>query len=91
MKKIIFSVALLNISLIFSAPTKPEALEKTKVLAVENEEKNIAYEIVELEKVIESMPNTQLKRVLNDAFWYIDLVTVEQQKEFMLKRINFYN
>ena len=45
----------------------------------------------ELEKVIESMPNTQLKRVLNDAFWYIDLVTVEQQKEFMLKRINFYN
>ena len=32
MKKIIFSVALLNISLIFSAPTKPEALEKTKVL-----------------------------------------------------------
>jgi cellobiose-specific phosphotransferase system component IIB len=45
----------------------------------------------ELQIVIESMPNTQLKRVLDDAFWYIDLVTVEQQKEFMLKRINFYN
>ena len=29
-------------------------LEKTKLLAIENEEKNIAYEIVELEKVIES-------------------------------------
>lgn len=45
----------------------------------------------ELESVIESMPNTQLKRVLDDAFWYIDLTTVEKQKEFMLKRINFYN
>ncbi|MDI9311596.1 MAG: hypothetical protein QM535_15390, partial [Limnohabitans sp.] len=29
-------------------------LDKTKQLALENEEKNIAYEIVELEKVIES-------------------------------------
>ncbi len=29
-------------------------LEKTKTIALENEEKNIAYEIVELEKVIES-------------------------------------
>ena len=29
-------------------------LEKTKAIALENEEKNIAYEIVELEKVIES-------------------------------------
>lgn len=29
-------------------------LEKTKQLAIENEEKNIAYEIVELEKVIET-------------------------------------
>lgn len=45
----------------------------------------------ELQSIIESMPNTQLKRVLDDAFWYIDIVTVEQQKEFMLKRIDFYN
>lgn len=45
----------------------------------------------ELQSIIESMPNTQLKRVLDDAFWYIDIVTVEQQKEFMLKRIHFYN
>jgi cellobiose-specific phosphotransferase system component IIB len=45
----------------------------------------------ELQIVIESMPKTQLKRVLDDAFWYIELVTVEQQKEFMLKRINFYD
>ncbi len=29
-------------------------LEKAKTLALENEEKNIAYEIVELEKVIET-------------------------------------
>ena len=45
----------------------------------------------ELETIIESMPKTQLRNVLDDAFWYIDLVTLEQQKDFMLKRINFYD
>jgi hypothetical protein len=45
----------------------------------------------ELQSIIDSMPNTQLKRVLDDAFWYVDLTTVEQQRNFMLKRIDFYN
>ncbi len=66
--------------------------KKTEIMKaiLEQQIKN-AKDSKELQSIIESMPNTQLKRVLDDAFWYIDIVTVEQQKEFMLKRIHFYN
>jgi hypothetical protein len=47
----------------------------------------------ELKSAILSIPKqkngfrTGLYNLLNDAFWYMDLVTVEQKKQFMLKRI----
>jgi hypothetical protein len=50
----------------------------------------------ELELIVESMPKrennerSKLSRILDDAFWYIDLTTVEQQKAFMLKIIEAY-
>jgi len=47
----------------------------------------------ELEQIIRSIPKqengdrTELYRRLDDAFWYIDIETLEQQKAFMLKRL----
>lgn len=48
----------------------------------------------ELENIILSIPlqkngfRTQLYRILDDAFWYVNITTLEQQKEFMLKILN---
>ena len=50
----------------------------------------------ELENVILSIPKQdngerqQIYRILDDAFWYIDIKTLEEQKEFMLKRLEQY-
>ena len=52
-----------------------------------------AKSVEELEFIIESIPRQenghrqQIARILDDSFWYIDIVTLEQHKEFMLKRI----
>lgn len=53
-----------------------------------------AQTVEELEKIINSIPRQenghrqQIARMLDDAFWYIDIITLEQHKEFMLKRVN---
>jgi hypothetical protein len=50
----------------------------------------------ELENVILSIPKQdngerqQIYRILDDAFWYIDIKTLEEQKEFMLRRLEQY-
>jgi hypothetical protein len=47
----------------------------------------------ELESVVKSIPNqtngqpTTTQRTLENAFWYHDLESVEQQKDWILKRI----
>lgn len=51
----------------------------------------------ELETIVNAIPKqenghrTELNGVLLDCFWYIDLDTVEKQKTFLLKRIDFYS
>lgn len=48
----------------------------------------------ELELIVKEMPKqenghrTELAGVLADTFWYHDLTTLEDQKEFMLRRVN---
>ena len=50
----------------------------------------------ELENVILSIPKQdngerqQIYKILDDAFWYIDIKTLEEQKEFMLRRLEQY-
>ena len=50
----------------------------------------------ELETVILNIPKqsngerTQLYRVLDDSFWYVDLNTTEKKVAFMLKRLPHY-
>jgi hypothetical protein len=50
----------------------------------------------ELEKIILSIPKQdngerqQIYRILDDAFWYIDIKTLEEQKEFMLRKLTQY-
>ena len=50
----------------------------------------------ELENVILSIPKQdngerqQIYRILDDAFWYIDIKTLEEQKKFMLRRLEQY-
>jgi hypothetical protein len=50
----------------------------------------------ELENVILSIPKQdngerqQIYRILDDAFWYIDIKTLEEQKEFMLRKLTQY-
>ena len=50
----------------------------------------------ELENVILSIPKQdnghrqQIARILDDAFWYIDIKTLEEQKEFMLRKLTQY-
>lgn len=50
----------------------------------------------ELENVILSIPKQdngerqQIYRILDDAFWYFNIKTLDQQKEFMLKRLEQY-
>ena len=69
MKKIIFSVALLNISLIFSAPTKPEGQMTKKVRHLTNEEhtdlfnKQIKcdYELIEKVKTYNKKNKIEIK------------------------------
>jgi hypothetical protein len=52
-----------------------------------------AKSVEELVFIIESIPRQenghrqQIARILDDSFWYIDIITLEQHKEFMLKRI----
>jgi hypothetical protein len=52
-----------------------------------------AQTIEQLGDIINSIPRQenghkqQIARMLDDAFWYIDIVTLEQHKEFMLKRV----
>ena len=52
-----------------------------------------AQTVEQLESIINSIPRQenghkqQIARMLDDAFWYIDIVTIEQHKEFMLKRV----
>ena len=46
-----------------------------------------------LQSVVKSIPNqengepTSQQRILENCFWYHDLESVEQQKDWMLKRI----
>lgn len=53
----------------------------------------LAKSTQELESVVKSMPKqangaaTSTQRILENAFWYQDLETLEQQKNWMLKRI----
>lgn len=48
----------------------------------------------ELELIVSEMPKqengnrTELAGILADTFWYHDLQTVDQQKSFMLRRVN---
>lgn len=50
----------------------------------------------ELENVILSIPKQdngerqQIYKILDDAFWYIDIKTLDEQKKFMLKRLEQY-
>jgi len=50
----------------------------------------------ELQEVINSIPKqsngftTQLFRVLDDAFWYTNLTTLESKQEFMISRVPVY-
>ena len=52
-----------------------------------------AQTVEQLESIINSIPRQenghkqQIARMLDDAFWYIDIVTIEEHKEFMLKRV----
>ena len=52
-----------------------------------------AQTVEQLESIINSIPRQenghkqQIARMLDDAFWYIDIVTLEDHKEFMLKRV----
>ena len=52
-----------------------------------------AQTVEQLESIIISIPRQenghkqQIARMLDDAFWYIDIVTIEEHKEFMLKRV----
>ena len=47
----------------------------------------------ELEAIVKALPKrangcrTSLQGLLDDAFWYVDLVTPEQQKQCMLNRL----
>ena len=53
-----------------------------------------AQTVEQLESIINSIPRQenghkqQIARILDDSFWYVDIVTLEQHKEFMLKRVN---
>ena len=57
---------------------------------------NSAKSIEELELIVNSIPRQengeklQITRILEDTFWYIDIKTTEQAKEFMNKKIQFY-
>lgn len=49
----------------------------------------------ELENLIQSLRNpkndesiVEIARILDDAFWYINIKTLEQQKEFMMKKLD---
>lgn len=52
-----------------------------------------AQTVKQLGEIINSIPRQdnghrqQIARILDDAFWYIDIVTLEDHKEFMLKRV----
>jgi hypothetical protein len=52
--------------------------------------------IIELKKIIYSMPNqengfpTKLQRILQNAFWYYDLTELKNIKKWMLVRVDFY-
>ena len=52
-----------------------------------------AQTVEQLESIINSIPRQenghkqQIARMLDDSFWYVDIVTLEQHKEFMLKRV----
>ena len=53
-----------------------------------------AQTVEQLESIINSIPRQdnghkqQIARIIDDSFWYVDIVTLEQHKEFMLKRVN---
>ena len=45
----------------------------------------------DLNLIVESLGlQNKIARILDDAFWYIDLNTFEKQQEFMLKRLEQY-
>lgn len=52
-----------------------------------------AQTVEQLESIINSIPRQdnghkqQIARILDDSFWYVDIVTLEDHKEFMLKRV----
>lgn len=52
-----------------------------------------AKSLIELEAVVKSIPNqsngfaTKIQRILENAFWYVSLNTLEKKKSWMLKRI----
>jgi len=68
---------------------------KMRTLNIKNIENQIinAKNDIELEKIIENIPRQQngekfqIARILDDAFWYIDLTTFESKQKFMLKRL----
>tara|TARA_R110002096_G_scaffold306639_3_gene501277 strand:- start:2283 stop:2471 length:189 start_codon:yes stop_codon:yes gene_type:complete len=49
--------------------------------------------LIELEAVVKSIPNqsngypTKIQRILENAFWYSDLKTLEEKRRWMLARI----
>ena len=52
-----------------------------------------AKSVEELVFIIESIPRQenghrqQIARILDDSFWYMNIVTIEQHKKFMLERL----
>lgn len=46
------------------------------------------HEIIEAIPLQENGERQKIARILDDAFWYVDLRTFEQIQGFMLKRLN---